>query len=197
MIRIFLETSKNTTSEYNFIETLLTRAALSDYEIIPVGSKDNIGNLQNKFVENTIEGGKNLIIFDADTTKRGDGYENTKQRIAHETFDDGVTIDGIFLFPNNQDDGTFENLLEHLIPEGKHKVFLDCFSDYAKCLGTEYKTPGVKDKMYEYISLQKGLTKKLKNEIKRGHWLWDNPEYWNLDADYLNPLKDFLAQHFS
>lgn len=189
MTKIFIETSKKSSSEYVFLDTLLKTLGLTCREIIPVGGKDNLASYSNELIANTLEGGSNIIIFDADNSG-----EATRSRIAG-TFSGEVRIDGIFLFPNNHDDGIFEDLLTQLVNKQSHQTFFDCFSDYAKCLEKHYKKPGVKDMLYEYISLQKGLTKQQRERIKRGDWLFDDPGYWDLDADCLLPLKNFLQQH--
>lgn len=43
------------------------------------------------------------------------GFSATLQRINQELQSNGMQADGIFLFPNNTDDGIFENLLEKLM----------------------------------------------------------------------------------
>lgn len=71
MIKIYLETGKKTTSEYVFIETLLRVLGLDkSYQIECVNGKDNLANAANTFMANTESGGKNLIVFDADTPKK-------------------------------------------------------------------------------------------------------------------------------
>ena len=195
--RIYLETSSKTSSEYVFIKTLLEKLRRADYEIICVGGKNKLREVANKFHEHTAEGGENIIIFDADSANNGDGYANAMQRIREQIATLGIEVAGIFLFPNNADDGIFENLLEHLIRKDLHQTFLDCFSDYEACLGKNYEVPDIKGKMYEYIIIQKGLSDSAREHIKKGDWLWGNSDYWDLDACYLQPLKDFLCRHVS
>ena len=83
MIKIFIESgvnaaqkkgSKRTTNEQNFVETLVAHyfphAVLgTDYLVVGVNGKDQLPNTQPVFVENTLMGGTNLILFDADTRK--------------------------------------------------------------------------------------------------------------------------------
>lgn len=194
MTRIFIEAKHENTSESVFISTLLNLLGKKkdEFELVHVGGKDNLKNLKVKFIENTLDGGKNLIVFDADTKKTGDGFVSTRERIL-STFDEEVTIDGLFLFPNNQDDGIFENLLEQLMQKETHKVFFDCFSDYEKCLGDKYISPNLKGKLYTYMSSQKTLTNKQRNALGSGQWLFDDPRFWNLESEALNSLKEFLS----
>lgn len=69
MTQIFIEARYEKTSEYVFLNTIIKELGFSEaqYKIICVGGNSNLIKAANKFKENTIEGGKNLIIFDADT----------------------------------------------------------------------------------------------------------------------------------
>ncbi len=69
MIKVFIESKNKSTSEYKFVDTLLRRMSLSPetYEIIPLNGKDTLHLAKNQFLQNTAEGGLNLIIFDADS----------------------------------------------------------------------------------------------------------------------------------
>lgn len=191
--RIFIEAKNEKTSESVFISTLLSILGKSPdtFELVHVNGKDNLRNLKVKFIENTLEGGRNLIVFDADSKDTGDGYDSARKRIL-STFGDDVTIDGLFLFPNNQEDGIFEDLLEKLMQKESHKVFIDCFSDYEKCLGDKYVSPDLKGRLYTYMSAQKALTNRQRKALGSGQWLFEDSRFWNLDAEALNPLKMFL-----
>ena len=49
--------------------------------------------------------------------------------------------------------------------------------------------------MYAYISSFK-RTNTQKEQIKnKGLWDFENSEYWNMQAVYLEPLKDFLQKN--
>lgn len=84
MTQIFIEARYEKTSEYVFLNTIIKELGFSEeqYKIICVGGNSNLVKAANKFKENTIEGGKNLIIFDADTPATGVwifGYPATHQ----------------------------------------------------------------------------------------------------------------------
>lgn len=196
MTRIFIEAKHDKTSESVFIRTLLKYLGIapSAYEIYHVDGKDNLANNEVSFRENTLQGGKNIIIFDADSSETGCGFDNTKSRIL-STFPDDVVIDGLYLFPHNHDDGIFENLLEELALKDKHSKFFGCFHDYELCLGNEYVSPDIKGKLHTYMSAQKSLTKKQRNSLGSGHWLFDDSRFWDLEAEELQPLKDFIEEN--
>ena len=83
-----------------------------------------------------------------------------------------------------------------------HQLFFDCFEDYERCVsGVKdksgeplYNTPNLKGKLHTYMNAQK-LSNKLRRKLGTGDWLFDNTNYWNLNAVALQPLKDFLTSH--
>lgn len=191
MIKIYLETGKKTTSEYVFIETLLRVLGLDkSYQIECVNGKDNLANAANTFMANTESGGKNLIVFDADTPKNGGGFAKRKKELETALESLGIKAD-VFLFPNNKDDGDFETLISKLVLSEKHKRFFDCYEDYEKCLGTEYVSPNLKGKLFTYISAIP-MSKSKRDRLGQGQWFFDNKDYWNLECEALDPLKKFL-----
>lgn len=193
MTRIFIEAKSDKTSESVFIHTLLKylHKDESTYEVVHVDGKDNLVHQKVKFQENSICGGRNIIVFDADTKNTKGGYSTTLERITN-TFNSDVNIDDIFLYPNNHDDGIFENLLEYLTLKDVNKKFFDCFSDYEACLGDDYISPDIKGKIFTYMSAQKSLSKTQRKKLGSGQWLFDDTRYWNLDVEELKPLKDFF-----
>ena len=78
MTKIFLETGKASTPEYVFVRTLLDYLQVDRncYKIECVNGKDNLPNVAPVLLANTNEGGRNLIIFDADSDETGGGYDN-------------------------------------------------------------------------------------------------------------------------
>lgn len=195
MTKIFVESKHDNTTETVFLKTLLQKIGIEEtrYKIIHVDGKDNLKNNENIFVDNTLSGGRNVIIFDADTPDTQAGFEVTRNKIL-KTFPSDVKIDGLFLFPNNQDDGIFENLLEEIMQKENHQLFIDCFSDYEHCLGDKYVSPDLKGKLHTYMSAQKALSKTQRKRLGSGQWLFEDSRYWNLDSDYLTPLKTFLLE---
>lgn len=192
MIHLFLETKDRKTSEYVFMDTLLKKLGLSQYvKIETVNGKDNLANARNAFITNTLEGGINLIVFDADTPLNKGGFEKRKKELKSKIEELDISAE-LFLFPNNQDDGCFEDLLLNIALKDKYKAFFDCFGDYENCLGDDYEHPNLKGKVFAYISSMKSLTKKQRADLGQGHWLFDNPDYWNLESENLTSLKDFL-----
>ena len=47
-------------------------------------------------------------------------------------------------------------------------------------------------KIYGYLEALLGETKSQKELIKEATRNYENPQHWNLDAEYLEPLKAFI-----
>ena len=50
-------------------------------------------------------------------------------------------------------------------------------------------------KIYAYLEVLLGETKSQKELIKEANRNYENPQHWNLDAEYLEPLKAFLVNN--
>ena len=155
-------------------------------------SEDAIGVMR----QNTDMGGINLVIFDAD--------EDTESRRAEllaikEEF--GVEFE-LFLLPNNKDVGALEDLLENIINPNNQPV-MDCWQTYEEKLREvriPSKTPPTltipakKTKIYAYLETLLGKSRSQKKLIKDSNRNYKNTQHWNLDAEYLEPLKEFLQK---
>ena len=196
MIKIFIESKNSQTPEYNFLETILRVFGYNPQSsvIVPLNGKDTLDLARNQFIQNTVEGGTNLIIFDADTAINGGGYNIRRKEIETKLRDLHIQAD-IFLWPDNCNDGDFETLLESIARKDLHERFFGCFNDYELCLGDEYLCPNRKGKLHTYITSMK-LTNKQRNKIGAGHWLFENKDLWNLDSVNLTALKKFLSKYF-
>ena len=144
---------------------------------------------------NSDQGGVNLVIFDAD-----DDIETRRQEV--ETIKEQYHVEfELFLFPNNQDTGALEDLLENIINPDNHSI-MDCWEDYEKELvkldipgrtPPPLTTPAKKTKIYGYLEAL--LFKNQKELIKEKKRDYENTKHWNLDAEYLEPLKGFLENN--
>lgn len=197
MTYIFLETGKPATSEAVFIKTLIENLGynISSNKVEFVNGYKNLVNVIPTIKARCAEGGKVIIIFDADSLGNNGGYETRKKEIEEVLGENNAQAE-LFLFPNNEEDGDFETLLEHLIQKEKHAQMLDCYADYETCLGNDYVHPNLKGKIFTYISAMKMSSSKCR-KLGNGEWMFDNAEYWSLESDYLKPLKAFLQQHCS
>jgi hypothetical protein len=201
MNKIFIEAKNKRTSEYHFLKAIIELYfPLLDVDFV---CTDGIGNLFNETNTNEMRqaqamGDQVLILIDADTVATGYGFVKRKADIEKDMQKLQISFP-YFIYPNNQDDGILENLMESLARRDLHKIFFDCFEDYEKCVsGVKdknglplYNTPDLKGKLHTYISAQK-LSKKLRDRFGSGDWLFNNTNYWDLNAGVLQPLKDFF-----
>lgn len=204
MTKIFIEAKNNKTSEYHFLQAIINNfLPEAETEFIFM---NGIGHLFNETILNQIklaqEMGEHVIVFaDADTVAKGYGYEIRKEEIEKGMAANNVAFH-YFLYPNNQNDGDVEVLMESAARRDLHPVFFDCFEDYEKCVSgvtdgsgnQRYNVPDLKGKLHTYMSAQK-LSRKLSDRFGSGDWLFDNENYWDLDVETLQPLKDFLCMH--
>jgi len=164
-----------------------------------LGGWKDIKNVRTEIERNTENSGTNLIIFDADSIENDGGFSKRIQEIEDRM--KGLSYE-VFLFPNNQDDGAFEDLLEKIINEINTPIF-HCWNEFENCLqeyasnkiGKKMTTPAKKSKIYVYLESLVGKTNNEKAKIKDPNRDYKNTAHWNLNADYLSPLKVFLEKN--
>ena len=144
----------------------------------------------------TANGGANLVIVDGDKD-----FQARKDEIAKWQQENKVEFE-LFLLPNNQDAGALEDMLEKIINPNNRPI-LDCWEDYEKELveldipgrtPPPLTTPAKKTKIYGYLEALLGGSKSDKEKIKEKERNYENTLHWNLDAEYLEPLKEFLIK---
>lgn len=153
----------------------------------------------NAMKQNTDAGGKNLVIFDAD-----DDCESRRKELLAIQEEFGVEFE-LFLLPNNKDEGELEDLLENIINPNNQPV-MDCWATYEGELEKvriptknppTLTIPAKKTKIYAYLETLLGKTRSQKKLIKDANRNYENTDHWNLDAKYLEPLKEFLTNNIS
>lgn len=153
-------------------------------------SEDAIGAMR----QNTDLGGINLVIFDAD-----EDIETRRAELLAIKVEFGVEFE-LFLLPNDKDAGALEDLLENIIYPNNQPV-MDCWQTYERELEKvriptknppTLTIPAKKTKIYAYLETLLGTTKNQKKLIKDAYRYYENALHWNLDAEYLDPLKEFL-----
>ena len=211
-LHIYIETGisrerrnkKQYTNEWYFVRDFLRHLCPDikeeDFEIIDVGGKDKLTMFDNQMREATRNHEKNLVIFDCDFVATGGGLENRRKNFEDMKWSLDVDVD-YFLFPNNHDEGAFEDMLLHIINPA-HKGIMDCFVRYEQCMAKRneemgedcYSLPNVKAKIYTYITSFKRNNRE-NESVKSGNWDFGNSNYWDLNNIYLSPLISFLKQY--
>jgi hypothetical protein len=202
-VKIFVEGVADKKFLSDYIKHILPEfMVVDDKNVIACGGWTGIYNEKTEettrqaIIKNTNDNGINIVIFDADSN-----FEDRKKEIEKWKHDFNLSFE-LFLFPNNKDKGTLENLLEEIIPE-RNRPILDCWEGYEKCLKSKtikgrenpLTTPAKKTKIYGYLEALLGEGKKEKVKIKEKEREYGNTGHWDLGAAYLNPLKEFLIQH--
>ena len=162
----------------NFLKSYIKSLDYFDeaFNIRQTKGKDNLkeDSIKNE-IENALDiGSKVLILFDANSD-----YESAKTDIVNKL--EGLEGFKIFLFPDDNSNGTVENLLEKII-RSEHERIFECFEKYKQCM-SEYELPGMKAKIYAY---------------KQALGIFEDPfdpRYWDFDNTELEPLKSFLMQN--
>ena len=193
-VKIFVEG----VADEKFFKDYLSFLGVSDCKILITNGKDGLFDeaIINELKSNSDNGGINLVFIDAD-----DDYSKSKS-IVLKNRDRLHTKFELFLMPDNKSTGALEDLLESIINTNNQPIF-DCWQNYENNL-LKIKIPGrimpltipaKKTKIYAYLETLLGKNKKEKELIKERTRNYQNKEHWNLNSDYLKPLKDFLLNY--
>lgn len=165
---------------------------------------EKVGSYKMVLENRTIDGvpvsiQASAFLFDADapTTPFGDpcNFGGHAARLARlrELCAKAASQPEIFLFPDNQRDGTFETLLLDLIPEARRREFIDgCWGAYCDCVkahNAPYQ-PTLKHAIGQYAA-------RFEKRAATKNQLYDSTfaeeSMWNWDSPALDPLKRFLT----
>jgi hypothetical protein len=204
MNRIFIEAEKEETSECNFLKALISKHfPEAEVEYVPMRGVDNLFNESNlNHMRIAADEGDNVIVLlDADTEEKGWGFAKRQKNVTDKMVSHDVLFP-FFLYPNNHDDGDVELLMQSIARTDLHKGWWDCFNDYEACVRgiqdtngeQKYMIPNRKAKLHTYISSQR-LSRKVRDKLGVGNWLFDDENYWNMESQKLKPLLDFLNAH--
>lgn len=208
MVQIFIEGHDKKVPESEFLNAILKHlGVLSDrYEIMPTSGYKNLMDSDDAsniglMRANTDVGGKNLVVFDADTADNNGGYDVRRNELLKRKEELGLEFD-LFLWPDNKSDGDVEVLMESIARKDLYPEFFDCFGKYEHCVSQRknedgscfYTTPNRKGKLHTYFN-SIPISKIKKNKFGRGEWLWEDKNIWNLDAESLKPIKEFLLSN--
>lgn len=206
MNKLFLEAKGENTPEAHFLKALLSLLNLKEeVTFICMNGIDNLFHetIRNQMLQAQTDGEQVIILADADTAAKGWGFCQRNADIEARMEKQGLKVP-YFLYPNHEEDGDVETLIEAAACRDKHQTFFDCFEDYERCVSGDkdpktgkprYQSPNLKGKLHTYISAQP-LSSKQRNKIGAGDWLFSDTTYWNLNDPALQPLKDFLTAHF-
>ena len=165
---------------------------------------EKVGSYKMVLENRTIDGvpvpiQASAFLFDADapTTSFGDpcnfGGHTARLAKLRELCAKAAPQPEIFLFPDNQSDGTLETLLLDLIPEARRREFIDgCWGAYCDCVKTHKAPypPTLKHTIGQYAA-------RFEKRAATKNQLYDSTfadeSMWNWDSPALDPLKRFLT----
>lgn len=171
---------------------------LPDNRVIILGGLDRLKSEATivRMRSMTDNGGVNLVFLDADKE-----FFSRCNEIEEWRFANFLEFD-YFLLPNNKDSGALEDLLENII-NPVNRPILDCWEDYERELvkldipgrtPPPLTTPAKKTKIYGYLEALLGENKSQKRLIKEVNRDYTDVMHWDLDVEYLKPLKEFLEK---
>ncbi len=172
---------------------------VADERIVPLKGWNNLKTEASvlRMRSMSANGGINLVFIDADKD-----FQNRKVEIEKWKQANGVEFE-LFILPNNKDKGALEDLLENIINPNNQPIF-GCWEDYEKELvrldipgrtPPPLTTPAKKTKIYGYLEALLGETKSQKEMIKEANRDYKNTQHWDLDAEYLGALKEFMMRN--
>jgi hypothetical protein len=174
---------------------------VADERIVPLKRWNNLKTEASvlRMRSMSANGGIHLVFIDADKD-----FQNRKVEIEKWKQANGVEFE-LFILPNNKDKGALEDLLENIINPNNQPIF-GCWEDYEKELvrldipgrtPPPLTTPAKKTKIYGYLEALLGESKIQKEMIKEANRDYKNTQHWNLDAEYLGTLKEFIINKLS
>ncbi len=183
--------------EYLFNETLEKKSIVVTNGWNNLVSASTEGVYLNEMRKNSADGGVNLVIFDAD-----DDPMQRRMDILNWKSKHNVDFE-LFLMPDDSSTGALEELLERIINKENQPV-MDCWTSYEDSLsrvelswknGEPLTIPAKKTKIYAYLEVLLGKSKSQKELIKEKQREYLNKYHWNLAAEALKPLSDFLVKN--
>jgi hypothetical protein len=186
--RIFTESIADVKFLKDYIEEVFT-VILNDDDFDTLGSWSGYKagrNLKASIKQNTEDSKTTILIIDADSN-----FNNRQQEVVNDFAGFNTPI-SLFLFPNNSNNGSLENILCETAIE---KQIIQCFEEYEICIAG-HQTPVIKSKVFAYLDalLPSANKKNDKNDlIQEKNRNYRNTDHWDLRHEFLNPLKEFLA----
>ena len=153
----------------------------------------------NEMQRTTADRGINLVVFDADSN-----CETRRRELSDWERRSKVNFE-LFLFPNNSNSGELEDLLRQIINPVNQPV-MECWDKYEDSLkainlpwkdGIPLTIPAKKTRIYAYLEALLGSSRSEKEKIKEAKRDYLNKNHWDLNAQALHNLIDFLESNLS
>ena len=173
----------------NFLKHLARHAEIGHLKFLQLSGKpnwqDKLRTQRIPLEDNTLRGGRNLIIIDADQDNPGQIRQEIQSRAAAI----GLSVE-VYVFPDNESPGDLETLILETVSEEK-KAILSCYQSYLECVSkhdSNFEIPDRKSLVSEYLSWFYAN----KSASSAGKRDYSNPQLWDLNHPGLRPLIAFL-----
>ena len=162
MVKIYIEGKNKKVPESEFLRAILNHIGIPDEKYVFVHTNgytsllDAANGVNVEIMRaNSDSGGKNLVVFDADTTLNNGGFGKRQKELLEKGKALGLSFE-LFLWPDNGNDGDVEVLMESIARKDLYPEFFDCFSKYEHCISQRknekgepfYTTPNRKGKLH-------------------------------------------------
>ena len=190
--RIFTESKADIKFLSDYIEDVFD-ISLEESDFDPLGSWSGYkpgGDIKASIKQNSVDDEKiSILILDADNN-----FKQRQDNVLEDFRNFNISV-SLFLFPNNSSNGNIEDLLSNIAVDRK---LMDCFLEYEKCVKA-YPKKLNDSRIYSYLDMllienyKDGKGRDLRREEFRNY---KNEEHWNLQHEFLQPLKEFLNPFF-
>lgn len=171
------------TNDKLFIRSLLDRMGLAYFSVEVIGGGvHHLQRAQRRIQRLRDDGIRVAVVLDANSNAAA-----RRREFASKNKELDLRVDHLFLFPDNRMSGDLEDLLER-IAASRHNAIHECFSIYVDCLRNlpeNYDLPDAKARIFAYCEA-------VGNGPRESERDYGNADHWDLDAEALYPLKDFL-----
>ena len=188
--RIFTESKADIKFLSDYIEEAFT-ISLSEDDFDPLGSWSGYktgGDIKASIKQNKEDLKTTILILDADND-----FNARRQEVLNDFAENNIPVN-LFLFPNNNSVGSLESILCEIAVERK---IIQCFEEYEVCIAG-YQTPVIKSKVFAYLDALLPANNKKNDKIdliQEKNRNYRAPNHWNLQHEFLTPLKEFLSQN--
>ena len=189
-------TKKNTREGQRVTTYLQVSGRDDDILISSVGGWHKLGADQAFPIQQAADsGGKTLIVFDADEAP------SQREQVLRQAIAAYEPAPAIFLLPGFEQAGELEDLLLQLV-QPQHQAVMTCYDGYEQCLQglladgqPYYNTPSKKRRLYDYVNVMPLQGDQWERHHKKGgQKIFENPDFWDLNALAIQPLRSFLDQ---
>ena len=167
-----------------FLDCVLQKFCIQSVGVERIGGGiDSLHLVRNKILRAKASGRRVFAIFYTDTN-----FEQKYTDCLNTINTQELPIEDFFLIPNGHCPGDLETLLQG-IASNPHDRIYDCLVHYEECihgLNEDYRKVPMKGKVYAYCEAL-GIAPKPSDR----NYL--DLKFWNLDAEILLPLRNFLA----